>query len=139
MSSLVNTYSRNFEHILGSCLTAAAQDRIDTGDKDLRTEGLGYILIDTELESEELIPLIRSCGKHDDRHLGELSDFASDLPAVHLRHHNVQNYKGYIFLIKEDVNSFLAVFSLNDLIVLLFKEITNKFSHPCFIVYDHYF
>jgi hypothetical protein len=40
----------------------------DPGDELFGAEGLGHVVVRTELEPDDPVRLIRACGQHDDRH-----------------------------------------------------------------------
>ena len=92
---------------------AAAQDGLDAGDQNLGTEGLGNVFVNAEIKTLKLVALFAAGGKHDDGDFGMLADGLNDLPAVHLRHHNIQDQKGNILLREKNIYGFFAVTGLS--------------------------
>ena len=54
-----------------------------------------------EFKSQKLITLISSCCQHNDGNLGIFADLTTYFPAIHLRHHHIQDQKrNILFFIK---------------------------------------
>ena len=67
--------------------------RADPRDQLARREGLGDVVVGAHLEAEDLVPLFHAAGDHDHGNaagLGILLEPPTDLPAVELRHHDVE-------------------------------------------------
>ena len=58
----------DFDRIIGELRRAAAQHRLDAREQFFRRKRLGDVIIGADLESGELVVLVGTRGKHDDRH-----------------------------------------------------------------------
>ena len=61
------------------------------------------------------------------------------LPAIHLRHHHIEDDECDLLICEKDVDRFLAVTGLHGLIALDLQKIGNQLPHPLFIIDDQYF
>ncbi len=74
-----------------------AEDGVDPGDELLDREGLGHVVIRTELEPDDLVGLVPFRGQHDDRYPGQAlgpPDPPADLETVGLGQHQVEEEQG---------------------------------------------
>ena len=56
-------------------------------------EGLGHIIISTQLQAPYFVLLVGPHGEHDDGHIGYLANMPQGLKPIHLRHHHVQYHQ----------------------------------------------
>ena len=138
MGTLINLNTATFKDFL-IIHSASSKKRINSRHKYLGTERFGNIIIHTKVKTHYLIVFISLGGKHDYRDFGFLTDLAAYLPAVHLRHHNIQNDKCHILICIETVDRFFAITRFDHLIALHFKKIADQFTHSAFIIYNKYF
>ena len=78
---------------LGSGSGAAAQHRLDAGQDLLHFEGLGDVVIGAVFETGYLVIGLALGGEHDDGSLALSPDSPADRPAIHDRHHHVQQHQ----------------------------------------------
>ena len=116
-----------------------SQNGLHTGDQDLGAEGLGNVFIHAQLKALQLVLLIPSGSEHDDRYPGIAPDLPAHLPAVHLRHHHIQDHQRDIALREKNIQRLASVARLQDLIIVLLKEVPHQLAHSAFIIYDQYF
>ena len=70
---------------------AAAQDRANARLQLARVEGLGEIVVGADLESDDAVRVLAARGQHQDRRLRAGADRATDLEAVDIGQHHVEN------------------------------------------------
>ena len=110
MRRFVQMDSSNVQYLIFLCaFTGAAQNRLYSRYQNLRAERLGNILIHAEIKALQLILFIASRRQHDNRHFGIGPDLPAYLPAVHLRHHHIQNYQRDILMGKKDIQCLASV------------------------------
>jgi hypothetical protein len=54
-------------------------------------EGLGDVIVGTDLEADHLVDLSVLCGQQDDRHRAVGADLATEIEAALARHHDVED------------------------------------------------
>ena len=113
MGRLINANTSHIHAVRGSHIRPP-EDGLHPCHQNLRTKGLGYILVHSQGKTLELVSLLTSGCQHNDRYLGILADGPQHFPAVHLRHHNIQKHQGNVLLRKEYVHRLLAVSRLYD-------------------------
>ena len=77
----------------GGTRAGAAQNRLDPGDNFLGLKRLDHIIVRAQLQTEHLVKGLPLRRDHNNRGVGTLADFTADLPAVQLRHHDIQQHK----------------------------------------------
>ena len=55
------------------------------------TEGLGDVIVRTQLQSQEAVKFLRLGAEHDDRHVGFLANLAAHHQSVLFGHHDIQH------------------------------------------------
>ena len=138
MRGLVNLDRPCLQNIIRSKCPAPAQEGLHTRNQNLRAEWLRHIVVNSELKAKRLVPLIRFGRQHDDRYLRLLPDLADDLPAVHFRHHDIQNDQRNIPCREKLVDCLGAISGFDDFKILLDQEVPDKLPHPFLIIDDHY-
>ena len=98
----------------------AAEHRLDPRGELLHLKGLDNKIVRTELETEHLVENLALCRYHNDRLRGDLANLAAYLPAVLLRHHNVEQNKIRLVHLKA-ADSVSAVICGLDLISVILK------------------
>ena len=56
-------------------------------------EWLGYVIVGTDIETEDLVAVFAFCGKKDDRYVARFADLRRRSDAVHHGHHDIKNDK----------------------------------------------
>ena len=69
----------------------AFQDGVDAGHQLARAEGLGHIVVATDLETDDAVDLFVPRRQEQDRDFGGLAQLAADLQPVELRHIDVEH------------------------------------------------
>ena len=69
----------------------AAQHGLDPRHQLARLEGLGQVVVGSELEADDAVHHVAARGEHDDRHAARLADLPADGEAVHARQHHVED------------------------------------------------
>ena len=70
-----------------------AQNRLDPLDQLAGAEGFDHVVVGAQGESEDTVDLLLAGGQKQDRHRGDLAQFATDFPAVGPGEHDVENDK----------------------------------------------
>ena len=69
----------------------AAQDRLHAGNQLARVERLRQVVVGADLEADDLVDVLVSCGQHQDRNVGRLADATADLDPVDVGQHQVEH------------------------------------------------
>ena len=139
MRGLIQVDSSRFHDVAGSRFAGSAQNRLHAGYQYLGTEGFGNILIHPQIEALKLILLISFGSEHDDGDLGIIPDFPAYLPAVHLRHHNVQNDQCNVILFKKNIQRLASVSCLHHIVIVFLEEVLYQLAHSAFVIHNQYF
>ena len=70
-----------------------AEHRLNPSQYLLHFKGLGNIVVGTGFQATDLVVGFPLGGEHDDGHLGFRPDGLADAPAVHHRHHHIQQHQ----------------------------------------------
>ena len=122
-----------------SQLICSAQDCYHSGHQNLGTEGLGNILVHSQLKSLQFVSLISAGCQHDDRYFGVHPDLPAHLPSVHLRHHHIQNDQCDIFFFIKNIQCLLTITGFQYIKIALHQEIPDQLAHSALIIYYQYF
>ena len=98
----------------------SAQDSLYSRHNLLGVKRLYYIVVGTELKTENLIKGFALCSKHNDWSGGNLPDFSAYLPSVLFGKHYIKKHQIRSFVL-EGINSLLSVICREHHIAFVFK------------------
>jgi hypothetical protein len=72
----------------------ATEDGLDARDELARIERLRQVVVRAHLEADDLVDVLVAGAQHEDRHVGRLPDAPTDVDAVDVREHEVEDDQG---------------------------------------------
>ena len=111
-----------------------AQHGLDAGRDLLGVKGLDDVVIRAQFKAKHLVIGLTLCGQHNDGGVVLAADFAAGLPAVHHRHHNVQQHQIRVQLVKLRQRR-RAVVNHRHIVAFLYQIQAEQFA-DIFIVID---
>ena len=135
MCCLVDDNTACGKYLIRVALSGSSKDGFYTCHQDLWTERFGNIFVYAKFKSQKFITFIPSCCQHNDGNFGILTDLTTYFPAVHLRHHHVQDQQCNVFFFIKNIHGFLTVTGFQYLEILFDKEIFYQFSHSALVIY----
>ena len=112
----------------------AAQHGLDAGRDLFCVKGLDDIVISAQFQAQHLVIRLAFGGQHDDGGVVLGTDFTADLPAVHHRHHDVQQHQIGVQLVELSQGG-RAVMDHRYVVAFLDQVQTEQFA-DIFIVID---
>jgi hypothetical protein len=98
---LINQQVADRNRVLGlSAAFGTPQDRLHTRDHLARVERLRHVIVGANFESNNLVDVIATRRKHQDRYIMIPPDFTADLEPVHAGHHQVQHHHRRLHLLE---------------------------------------
>ena len=116
----------------------AAQHGLDAGRDLLGVKRLDDVVIRAQLKTQHLVVGLALSGQHDDGGVVLGAELAADLPAVHDRHHNVQQDQVGMQFVKVGQGCF-AVMGHRDRVALLDQVKTQQFADIFIVINDQNF
>ena len=111
------------------------QERRDARHEFNRVERLMQVIIRAEFQAGHLADEFRIGGKHDNRHIAEITDSFQHIEAVEVRHHHVEQDQigGEI---TDLLDGLFAIESLTNLKAIMLKIHANEAHHALFIIHN---
>jgi len=115
----------------------AAQQRLDAREQLLTAERLRHVVVGAAAQSAHLVELARARGQHQHRHVAEVADPLERLPAVELRHRDVEHHEVRVVRL-EPAERLQPARRLDDGVAGAFEQDPHEAANVVLVLHDEH-